>query len=71
MGVPPGDVWEEVGDVMNIGDHESEADSCDLEGDGTNPDQDMEADALDLIWKDATADVVRTFTEGPGLTRSV
>ena len=43
---------------MNIGDHESEADSCDLEEDGTDPDQDMETDALDLIWKDATADVI-------------
>ena len=44
--------------VMNIGDHESEADSCDLEEDGTDPDQDMGSDTLDLIWKDATADVI-------------
>ena len=44
--------------VMDIEDHGSEADSCDLEEDGTDPDQDMEADSLDLIWKDATADVI-------------
>ena len=44
--------------VMNIGDHKSEVDSCDLEGDGTDLDQDMEGDGLDLIWKDATADVI-------------
>ena len=44
--------------VMNIGDHRSEADVCDLEEDGTDPDQDMGSATLDLIWKDATADVI-------------
>ena len=44
--------------VMNIEDHGSEADSCDLGEDGTDPDQDMGSDTPDLIWKDATADVI-------------
>ena len=43
---------------MNIGDHKNEEDSCDLEEDRTDPDQDMGSDTPDPIWKDATTDII-------------
>lgn len=43
---------------MNIGDHERKTNACDLEGDGTDSDQDMGSEISDPIWKDATADVI-------------